>query len=214
MAASGDTGGRWESQAEVDACLRETGVTMDQVRRWRREGLLLDVEQAWPEAYHGSEVSYPASTCAQIKAAKELFETKNRVDFVGWELWWRGFPVDERHWRPLLIQAANLGDKALRIFKLLNRRNEAREAGPTIADRTVQADTSNSLYLKFKRRVSQEDLPALLGMLSMSSAAILKAEFQKCWNHHSSAPSIWRISGNQVMPKSPLLTSSNAGERD
>ena len=69
MAASGDTGGRWESQAEVDACLRETGVTMDQVRRWRREGLLLDVEQAWPEAYHGSEVSYPASTCAQIKAA-------------------------------------------------------------------------------------------------------------------------------------------------
>lgn len=58
-----------------------------------------------------------------------------------------------------------MGDKALRIFKLLNRRNETQEAAPTIADRTVQAGSSNSLYLKIKRRVTQEDLPTLLGML-------------------------------------------------
>jgi hypothetical protein len=34
-----------ESQAEVDAVLAETGRTMDQVRRWRREGLLPEVVQ-------------------------------------------------------------------------------------------------------------------------------------------------------------------------
>ena len=34
-----------ESQAEIDAVLAETGVTMDQVRRWRREGLPPDVVQ-------------------------------------------------------------------------------------------------------------------------------------------------------------------------
>jgi CRISPR/Cas system-associated endonuclease Cas1 len=77
-------------------CPGETGVTRDQVNRWRREGLLPDVEQAWPEAFHGSGVRYPTGTCTQIKAAKELFETKTG-SILGWELWWRGFPVDERH---------------------------------------------------------------------------------------------------------------------
>ena len=33
----------WETQAEVDACLAESGVTKDQVVRWRREGLLPEV---------------------------------------------------------------------------------------------------------------------------------------------------------------------------
>jgi len=89
MAASENPDREWETQAEVDVCLGETGVTRDQVNRWRREGLLPGVEQAWPEAFHGSGGRYPTGTCTQIKAAKELFETKNRVDFVGWELWWR-----------------------------------------------------------------------------------------------------------------------------
>jgi hypothetical protein len=68
MTASEDPGGQWESQADVDACLLETGVTMDQVRRWRREGLLpKDVEQLWPDAYHGSETRYPVGTCAMTR---------------------------------------------------------------------------------------------------------------------------------------------------
>ena len=50
MAASENPDREWETQAEVDVCLGETGVTRDQVNRWRREGLLPDVEQAWPEA--------------------------------------------------------------------------------------------------------------------------------------------------------------------
>ena len=40
MATEDAVGADRESQAEVDAVLAETGVTMDQVRRWRREGLL------------------------------------------------------------------------------------------------------------------------------------------------------------------------------
>ena len=85
-----------ESQAEVDAVLAETGVTMDQVRRWRREGLLPDVVQD-QQAYRGSVVLYPKGTCAQIRAASALFKQKNRVDYVGLRLWMHGFPVDEKY---------------------------------------------------------------------------------------------------------------------
>ncbi len=61
MAASPDQNAEWESQAEVDACLAEMGVTKDQVVRWRREGLLPEVRQV-PDAYHGSVVLYPRGT--------------------------------------------------------------------------------------------------------------------------------------------------------
>ena len=93
-----------ESQAEVDAVLAEAGLTMDQVRRWRREGLLPDVLQD-QQAYRGSVVLYPKGTCAQIRAASALFKQKNRVDYVGVRLWRLGFPVDEKHWRPRLRKA-------------------------------------------------------------------------------------------------------------
>ena len=45
MATKDEVGTDRETQAEVDALLAETGVTMEQVKRWRREGLLPDVVQ-------------------------------------------------------------------------------------------------------------------------------------------------------------------------
>jgi hypothetical protein len=35
-----DAENAWESQAEVDVVLSETGATMNKLPRWRREGLL------------------------------------------------------------------------------------------------------------------------------------------------------------------------------
>jgi hypothetical protein len=86
MATEIAVGSDRESQAEVDAVLAETGVTMDQVKRWRCEGLLPDVIQD-QQAYRGSVVLYPKGTSAQIRAASALFNRKNRVDFVGLRLW-------------------------------------------------------------------------------------------------------------------------------
>ena len=117
MTPSPDRSGQWETQAEIDAFLAEAGVTKDQVVRWRREGLLPAVRQV-PEAYDGSVVLYPRGSGAQIRAAKALFEQKNRVDYVGLRLWRLGFPVDEKHWRPRLQQQGRMLD---RVFPLLMR---------------------------------------------------------------------------------------------
>ena len=102
----------WETQTEIDAVLSETGVTMDQVRRWRREGLL-SKEIDWSP---GSAVRYPRGTCAQIVAAAALFKEKNRVDYVGFRLWCRGSPVDEKFWRPRLRQRVGCSTECFRLL--------------------------------------------------------------------------------------------------
>jgi hypothetical protein len=105
-----------ENQAEVDAVLAETGVTMDQVKRWRREGLLPDVVQD-QQAYRGSVVLYPKGSCAQIRAASALFKQKNRVDYVGLRLWRQGFPVNERYWRPRVKRLGRASEMDLRTTR-------------------------------------------------------------------------------------------------
>src|SRR5215472_10860623 len=102
MQASDSNWENSETQAQVDACLLENGVSPTKMVRWRREGLLPAVEQD-PNRYHGSVVHYPPGTCRQIAAAARLFKVKSSVPYVGWQLWWEGYPVDEKYWRDPLI---------------------------------------------------------------------------------------------------------------
>jgi hypothetical protein len=163
MVTSLDRSGRWETQAEVDACLAETSVTKDQVVRWRREGLLpKEVEQ--DSAYHGSVVRFPIGTCAQIRAAKALFKEKNRVDYVGLGLWRQGFPVNDDYWRPRLRRAGWVADKAARILPGLidrfDRSSSASTFSEAAADKLSQG--RNIVLSRIKGRVRIDRLPAFV----------------------------------------------------
>ena len=156
-----------ESQAEVDAVLAEAGLTMDQVRRWRREGLLPDVLQD-QQAYRGSVVLYPKGTCAQIRAASALFKQKNRVDYVGVRLWRLGFPVDEKHWRPRLRKAGRQLDWIVPLVMKLMDRFDRDSESETIHDRAAPefAKTDDVVLSRLKRRTNVDNLPILLRILS------------------------------------------------
>ena len=85
MATGDEVDQEWESQAEVDACPGGN-------RTCRGSGQCAGDERGcFPReidgAYHGSVVSYPQGTCAQIRAAGLCSEEKNRVDYVGSRLW-------------------------------------------------------------------------------------------------------------------------------
>jgi hypothetical protein len=156
MVASDDQGERWQSQADVDACLRETGVTRDQVNRWRREGLLpKGVEQTWPDAFHGSEVRDPAGTCAQIRAAQALYREKDRVAYVGLQLWRHGFPVNEGYWRPRLRRFGHMADRVLWFIDRLRARFDRDEQGETLQDRAARlsASVNNIILSRVKGRL-------------------------------------------------------------
>jgi hypothetical protein len=155
-----------ESQAEVDAVLAETGVRVDQVRRWRREGLVPDVAQD-QQAYRGSVVLYPKGTCAQIRAASALFRQKNRVDYVGVRLWRLGFPVDEKHWRPRLQQQGRMLDRAfpllMRLVQRFNRNWQSETFYDYAAKRLEPVD--GVVLSRIKGRTDSQEMPTVLRVI-------------------------------------------------
>jgi hypothetical protein len=158
MATSLDRIGQWETQAEIDACLAETSVTKDQVVRWRRLGLLPKGLEQDQLTYHGSVMRFPIGTCAQIKAAKALFEEKNRVNYVALRLWRRGFPVSDKHWRPRLKRLGRLGDRMLLILQRLQTRYDRDDQYGTLSERAAQRPISNIILSRIIGRVKADDL--------------------------------------------------------
>jgi hypothetical protein len=163
MATEDTVGSDRESQAEIDAVLAETGRTMDQVRRWRREGLLPDVVQD-QQAYRGSVVLYPKGTCAQIRAASALFKRRNRVDYVGLRLWRLRFPVDEKFWKPRLKFAGRIADRVAHLLPGFVERFDRDSSESTFSETAAAglSQTKNIVLSRIKRRVGVDRLPAFV----------------------------------------------------
>jgi hypothetical protein len=163
MATEDPVGSDRESQAEIDAVLAETGRTMDQVRRWRREGLLPDVVQD-QQAYRGSVVLYPKGTCAQIRAASALFKRRNRVDYVGLRLWRLRFPVDEKFWKPRLKFAGRIADRVAHLLPGFVERFDRDSSESTFSETAAAglSQTKNIVLSRIKRRVGVDRLPAFV----------------------------------------------------
>jgi hypothetical protein len=166
MAASEDPDSEWETQADIDACLRENGVTRVQINRWRREGLLpKGVEQLWPDAYHGSQVCYPIGTRAQIRAAQALFREKNRREYVGLRLWRMGFPVSEDYWRPRLRRFGLWADRVLPFIGRLASHFDRNWQGETLQECAARHPASNIILSRIKRRLETEELASFYRVL-------------------------------------------------
>jgi hypothetical protein len=168
MASGDEVSLEWESQAEVDAVLAELDLSMDQVRRWRRVGLLSKEIDWSPQDYRGSVVRYPKGTCAQIRAANALFKQKNRNEYVGRWLWRFSFRVDEKFWRPRLRRIGRLLDRVMRLLPWFIDRFDRNLAGPTFYEYAAgQAEAVDDIVLsRIKRRLSADHLPAFLRVAS------------------------------------------------
>jgi hypothetical protein len=136
-------------------------------------GLLPDVEQV-PDRYHGSTVFYPPGSCAQIAATARLFQIKNRAEFVGFELWWEGFPVDERYWRPKLEDRAKHLDDLVARIRTLIAKDEAGIAVPTLQEQLAQSGVSNLIISRVLKRLSGRALEAFYGVV----LSIVSGDFQ------------------------------------
>jgi hypothetical protein len=163
MATEDEVGTDRETQAEVDVLLAETGVTMEQVKRWRREGLLPDVVQD-QQACRGSVVLYPKGTCAQIQAARALFKQKNRVDYVGLRLWRLDFPVDEKFWKPRLKFAGRIADRVAHLLPGFVERFDRDSSESTFSEAAAAglSQTKNIVLSRIKGRVEVDRLPAFV----------------------------------------------------
>ena len=166
MATETAVGSDCEIQAEVDAVLAETGVTMDQIKRWRREGLLPEVVQD-QLAYRGSTVLYPKGTCAQIRAASALFKQKNRVGYVGLRLWRFGFPVNETHWRPRLQRQGRILDRVFPLLMRLVEKFDRDEQAETFYDYAAKRlePVDDVVLSRIKGRIDSQEMPTVLRVI-------------------------------------------------
>jgi hypothetical protein len=162
-----DAENAWESQAEVDAVLSETGATMDKLPRWRREGLLSREIDWRPQAYHGSAVRYPKGTCAQIRAIAALFKEKDRAKCVGLQLWRQSFPVDDKYWRPQLQRSARLLDRMIPLLMRLVRRFDRDERDRSFYDDAAKRlQPVNGIVLsRIKGRIDSQEMPTVLRVI-------------------------------------------------
>lgn len=107
-----------ELRAALDAEVEP--ISVHQTERWRREGLLPRPRQIGHGRGGGSHTIVRRASIAQAREIARLYSIREKRDWVGWQLWLRGFTVAERFWREPLEEAAN-------SFK------QVRKAGETIA---------------------------------------------------------------------------------
>lgn len=82
-------------------------VTPHQIERWRREGLLPRPRQIGHGRGKGSSTIVPQASVAQAQEIVRLYAQREKRDWVGWQLWLRGFVVAERYWQAPLESARN-----------------------------------------------------------------------------------------------------------
>jgi hypothetical protein len=154
----------WLTEDELCARLEANGVrdvSEHQLERWRGEGLLPRVQQE-PRRYRGSVVYYRPGYCEQIVAVRELLHEKRKLDYVGWELWWRGFWVDERHWRPQLQRTAKTLDWTRKHLHKIVTADENSETAETIFDHAARLKPQNILISRIRGRLEINDLATAL----------------------------------------------------
>jgi hypothetical protein len=157
----------WDTADRFFARLEANGggdISEHQLERWRGEGLLPPVRQD-PLNCHGSVTYYPPGYCEQVLAVRALLKEKRKFEYVGWELWLRRFPVDQKHWRPQLLKAATILDRHLNRLRSLIAKDENSNSDKTIFDRFARSKVSNIILSRVYGRLQRGPLATVLRVL-------------------------------------------------
>jgi hypothetical protein len=161
----------WETWEDIRKAFEAAGLSTSEsalarrLERRRDEGVLPRVDPVHLEGKRGSETHYPLGTAAQAVEIERLLQKKRKFSRVGWELWWNGWIVDDRHWRPRLEHVAKTGDRLLRFLRFFIRRDHPEGSDQTRIDRIAEKEPKQSILAKINRRVGFANLPAMWNIL-------------------------------------------------
>lgn len=117
---------------EFHAWLKFAGASISetQIDDWCEKGLMSRTPRGLGLG-QGSVGLYPEIAVRQALEIDRLLKIKKRANYVGWQLWWQGFEVKERHWRPEFeTQHAMVGRALPRLAKFMRAfRDDEFEAG-------------------------------------------------------------------------------------
>lgn len=139
----------WITGAEFRDALAKavSSATAEQVERWRREGLLPHPRQVGHGRGKGSHTEVPFASVAQVQEIVRLYAIRRKRDWVGWQLWLRGFDVAGRYWREPLENARKALLDTRKAVVRYERSSLAAPTNPTsIKDRVLSAVHNTPLY--------------------------------------------------------------------
>jgi hypothetical protein len=131
----------WITGDEFYAALGNAGslVTLDQIERWRREGLLPHPRQVGHGRGKGSHSEVPQGSVAQAQQIARLYAIRRKRNWVGWQLWLDGFDVAERYWREPMEIARNTVLETREAARRYKRSSPAQSGDPATLKRQVLA---------------------------------------------------------------------------
>lgn len=97
-------------------------ISSHQIERWRRQELLPKPTQEGLGRGLGSRVWVPPESGGQAIEIFRFMAIREKRDWVGWQLWMRGYPVGERYWRPAIDDALATLRHAQKAAKQFERR--------------------------------------------------------------------------------------------
>lgn len=157
----------WITGAEFRDALANSvsPATAEQVERWRREGLLPRPRQIGHGRGRGSHTVVPSASVAQAQEIIRLYAVRRKRDWVGWQLWLRGFAVAERYWREPLEDARNALLDTRQAAQRYERLSLAAHSDPVaIKDRVLSAVRHTPIHAPLTK-IPAEFVETLTGFL-------------------------------------------------
>jgi len=176
----------WITGQEFEASLRNAGsmATPAQIERWRRQGLLPRPRQIGLGRGRGSLITVARTSVAQAFEIERLMAVRRKGEWVGWQLWLRGFDVSDHYWRVPIETAqawvleAQIAARQFDLGKLES------DFAPEDAKRVILRAVSRTPLYGPLSKISAEYVETLGGFFQ----EILKGDFQGFSRDDNSLP--------------------------
>src|SRR5690606_24318824 len=127
-------------------------ISSDQIERWRREGLLPSPMQFGHGRGRGSHTEVSSASVAQAREIARLYAIRRKREWVGWQLWLRGFDVAERYWCEPLEKARNAILETQQAVRRYERSAQAATvSSDTLKCRVLDAVRNTPLHAPLKK---------------------------------------------------------------
>lgn len=136
-------------------------VTKNQLARWRRHGLFTTVQRRFPGG--GSESYFINSETNRAIEIAALLEYRSNLDWVGWQLWFRGYCVPERYWRPHLRNAFKQIEIVSKLGRSVSEFSDKRWL--RLIKLVWLASSAPTAFKRSRKAVGKDDFPEFVGTI-------------------------------------------------
>jgi hypothetical protein len=156
-------------------------ISRDQLARWHRAELIPKPRTKGLGRGAGTATIYPIDAFARAQALHSVLKANRNLADAGWGLWWLGFDVPERYWRPRLQTWVETWDRVLGLFRSLLANDENSDAaGDRAAERfdrllnhIYETSAVPPVFKKIRHALRKERFKAFLTVMAQMGAGVL-----------------------------------------